>query len=189
MRELTERQQVAALGLDVVFAEPDGSTGLLSLEQLAHGELRDNRPFTDWLARAAPSLDGDRQLADALGQAPVALGYYFSSDRDARRSGALPAPWAQPDALPAGLLHWDGYGGNVPALTGAAQAAGFFNAVADPDGTVRAVPVLAGFGGALYESLALATLRLGLGRPPLRAEPLGAATGAPLQATKRRRMR
>ena len=184
VRELTERQQVAALGLDVVFAEPDGSTGLRSLEQLANGELRDNRPFTDWLARAAPSLDGDRQLADALGQAPVALGYYFSSDRDARRSGALPAPWAQPDALPAGLLHWDGFGGNVPALTGAAQAAGFFNAVADPDGTVRAVPVLAGFGGALYESLALATLRLGLGRPPLRAEPLGAATGAPLQALR-----
>lgn len=39
VRELLERQQVAALGMDVVFAEPDGSTGLQRLQQLAREEI------------------------------------------------------------------------------------------------------------------------------------------------------
>ena len=58
----------------------------------------------------------------------MALGYYFSSDRDARRSGTLPRPLAQVDALPPGMLQWDGYGGNIAPLTDAARAAGFFKA-------------------------------------------------------------
>ena len=182
VRELTERQQVAALGLDAVFAEPDGSSGLPQLERLAREDLQGNADFTDWLARAAPQLDHDAVLARALQQGPVALGYYFSSDRDARRSGALPRPLARLDAPPPGLLRWDGYGGNIAPLTAAAPRAGFFNSVADPDGKVRAVPLVAAFDGWLYESLALATLRLGLGNPPLRLERVAAQADGPLAA-------
>ena len=182
IEELIERQQVAALGLDVVFAELDAGGGLGALERLARGELRDNPAFLDWLARTAPTLDGDRLLAARLARAPVALGYYFSSDRAGSRTGALPEPWIRPDRLPRGLLHWDGYGGNIAVLNGAARTAGFFNAVADPDGSVRAVPLVAGFEGALYPSLSLATLRLGLGARQLREERLGPEADAPLQA-------
>ncbi|MDO5691416.1 MAG: adenylate/guanylate cyclase domain-containing protein [Pseudomonadota bacterium] len=179
VRELTERQQVAALGLDIVFAEPDGSSGLQQLERLAREDLRDNAAFGQWLARVAPALDHDEVLATALRQGPVALGYYFSSDRDARRGGVLPRPLAEPDSLPPGLLHWDGYGANVATLTAAARRVGFFNSVAEPDGKVRAVPQVAAFEGRLYESLALATLRIGLGSPPLRLERVaGQANGA-----------
>ena len=177
VRELLERQQVAALGMDVVFAEPDGSTGLQRLQQLAREDLRGNAAFADWLARTAPTLDYDGVLAAALQSGPVALGYYFSSDRDARRSGTLPRPLAQVDALPPGMLQWDGYGGNIAPLTTAARAAGFFNSVADPDGKVRAVPLIAGFDGALYESLSLAMLRLGRGEPPLQVRRVGGAPG------------
>ena len=182
VRELTERQQVAALGLDVVFAEPDGSSGLRALQQLAQGELRGNADFGDWLARAAPRLDHDGQLAAALQRAPVVLGFYFSSDRDARRSGTLPAPLAALDPPPPGLLHWDGYGGNIAPLAAAAPGAGFFNAVADPDGKLRAVPLVAGFEGGLHASLALATLRTGLGQPPLRLQRVGGDAAGALQA-------
>ncbi|MBP8896410.1 MAG: CHASE2 domain-containing protein, partial [Ottowia sp.] len=94
VRELLERQQVAALAMDVVFAEPDGSSGLQHLQQLAREDLRGNAAFADWLARTAPTLDYDGVLAAALQSGPVALGYYFSSDRDARRSGTLPRPLA-----------------------------------------------------------------------------------------------
>ena len=177
VRELLERQQVAALGMDVVFAEPDGSSGLQHLQQLAREDLRGNAAFADWLARTAPTLDYDGVLAAALQSGPVALGYYFSSDRDARRSGTLPRPLAQVDALPPGMLQWDGYGGNIAPLTAAARAAGFFNSVADPDGKVRAVPLIAGFDGALYESLSLAMLRLGRGEPPLQVRRVGGAPG------------
>ena len=145
VRELVERQQVAALGLDVVFAEPERA------------------PAT---ARVAP----DDALARAIVGAPVVLGYYFTSDREGRRSGLLPpalagqTPWPQ-------LLHWSGYGANLPALTAAASAQGFFNAVTDADGVVRVVPLVAGFEGALYESMGLALLRRGLGAAPLRIAP------------------
>ena len=182
VRELTQRQQVAALGLDAVFAELDGSSGLQHLERLAREELHDNPAFGNWLARAAPQLDYDGALASALQQGPVALGYYFSSDRDARRSGTLPRPLAEVDALPPGLLQWDGYGSNIAPLTAAAQRAGFFNSVADPDGKVRAVPLVAAFDGRLYESLSLAVLRLGLHNPPLRLERVGGQPAGALAA-------
>ena len=170
VRELTERQQVAALALDAVFAEPDRSSGLQNLERLAREDLQHDPAFAHWLARAAPQLDYDGVLARALQQGPVALGYYLSSDRDARRSGTLPRPLAEVDAPPPGMLHWDGYGSNIAPLTAAAPRAGFFNSVADPDGKVRAVPLVAAFEGRLYESLSLAALRLGLDNPPLRLE-------------------
>ncbi len=181
VRELTERQQVAVLGLDVVFAEPDGSSGLAHLQDLARGELQGNADFGDWLRRAAPRLDHDRTLADTLRRAPVVLGYYFSSDRDGRRSGALPQPLA-PLTPPAGMLHWSGYGGNIAPLTNAARQAGFFNAVADPDGKLRAAPLVAAFDGGLYESLTLAMLRIGHGDAPLRLERVGPHTDSALAA-------
>ena len=167
VRELVERQQVAALGVDAVFAEPDGSSSLRQLEQLARGALQDNADFGRWLAGAAPQLDSDGILADTLRRAPVALGYYFSSDREGGRSGVLPPALARLDPPAPGVLHWDGYAANIARLTEAARAGGFFNSVADPDGTLRSVPLVAAFDGALYESLALATVRLGLGGPPL----------------------
>lgn len=185
VHELAERQQVAALGLDVVFAEADASSGLRQLQELAQGELQGNAAFADWLRRAAPRLDHDALLADALRQAPVALGYYFSSDRDARRSGTLPPPLAALAPPPPGLLHWDGYGGNIAPLAAAARHAGFFNSVTDPDGKLRAAPLVAGFEGGLYPSLALAMWRLGQGQPPpLRLARVAGQPGGALEAVQ-----
>jgi adenylate cyclase len=184
VRELTERQQVAALGLDVVFAEPDGSSGLAHLQDLARGELRSDAGFGDWLRRAAPGLDYDSVLADTLRRAPVVLGYYFSSDRDGRRSGTLPRPVAPLTPTPPGMLHWNGYGANIAPLTDAATDAGFFNAVADPDGKLRAAPLVADFEGGLYPSLSLAMLRVGQGGLPLRLERASAQADSPLVAVQ-----
>lgn len=41
VKELTNRQQAAVVGFDVVFAETDESSGLKQLRQLAQGDLRD----------------------------------------------------------------------------------------------------------------------------------------------------
>lgn len=170
--ELIERQQVGALGIDVVFAEPDHTSGLQELQVLARTQLADQAGFQDWLARETPRLDNDAILAAALQNRPVTLGYYFTSDRGGRRAGTLPAPvlTSKADASMAGLLHWDGYGASIAPLAAAAPHAGFFNAISDPDGTVRSVPVLAEFQGSFYESLALAMLRQSLGQPPLQLE-------------------
>lgn len=176
VRELLERQQVASVGLDTVFVEPDGRSPTTYLERLAQREgglrMGDLPPraaasVRTWLDRLASQHDFDQQFAQALRQTPVTLGYYFSSDRDGAQTGMLPPPVARPAQLPPGMLYWDGYGANLPVLTQAATAAGFLNAVTDADGVVRRVPVLAAFDGALYASLAFNSLRLGLQQPPL----------------------
>lgn len=180
--ELTQRQQVAALGLDVVFAEADRSSPRHQFERLARGDLRGNADFTAWLDRHGANLDHDAVLARALGRGQVVLGYYFTSDRDARRSGQLPPPLVQLDAIPPGMFNWDGYGANIAALSAPARREGFFNSVSDPDGKVRAAPLLAAFEDGLYESLALATLRVAQGFPPMQVQRVDAAPDGALSA-------
>ena len=165
--ELIERQQVAALGLDLVFAEPDGRSPLAQLQALARGELRGDPEFADWLARNRTRLDHDATLAHALAWGPTVLGYYFTSDRDGGRSGRLPPALEAVASPPPDLLYWDGFATSIAALA-ATSGAGFINAVTDEDGQVRSVPLVAAFDGALYESFALATLRKGLDEAPLR---------------------
>ena len=50
VNELLDRQKVALLGFDVVFAEADDSSGLKRLKQLAQNEMRDQPGFADRLA-------------------------------------------------------------------------------------------------------------------------------------------
>ncbi len=132
--KLASQSQV--LALDVLFAEHDDS----------------------------PQEDAALQAAIAQGQ--VVLGYYLSSDRAGQRAGQLPAPIMQAasiESLGVQITDWNGYGANLPKLQAAAKGAGFFNALIDEDGVVRAIPMLARLEGNVYESMVLATLRLALG--------------------------
>nr|WP_296021098.1 adenylate/guanylate cyclase domain-containing protein [uncultured Acidovorax sp.] len=166
-RELFERQQVAVLGFDVLFAEADGSSGLASLERLANGPLRTQPGFKEQLARLAPTLDHDALFAQVLHGRPVVLGYYFTSDRDGRTKGVLPDPALPLErlrGLPLSSTSWNGYGSNIPVLAQAAPRAGFINSITDDDGVVRSLPLLVEHGGKYYESLALAMFRAFLGQ-------------------------
>ncbi len=81
--------------------------------------------------------------------------------------------FAEPDAaqdpplMRLSVTSWNGYGANVVPLARVARAAGFFNPVVDRDGVVRSLPLLAEYKGQLYESLAVATLRIYFGNAPL----------------------
>lgn len=169
-RELFERQQVAVVGFDVIFAEPDGSSGLSTLERLARGPLRSQPGFIDQFNRLAPTLDYDALFAQALQGRPAVLGYYLTSDRDGRARGVLPEPALPTDRLrgrPLRATSWEGYGANIQILADAAPTAGFFNSITDPDGVVRSLPLLAEYQGQYYESLALAMFRTMLGMPTI----------------------
>ena len=142
VEQLFDQQGVALLGLDTVFAEADDSA----------------RP------------DADLRFARALQGRPVVLGYYFTSDRQGHISGVLPDPVLRAEDLQGRPLHatrWTGYGSNIAPLAAAAPQAGFFNALADGDGVVRSLPLLAEHQGAFYESLALAMFRRLQGQPRL----------------------
>lgn len=165
---LFDQQDIALLGFDVVFAEADTSSGLATLHALARHELKDQPGFVAQLNAMQAALDYDGQFARALSHRPVVLGYYLSSDTQARTSGQLPRPVLDSQALqgrPIRPTSWDGYGANIAVLAQAAPAAGFFNTITDHDGVVRSLPLLAEYQGQYYESLALAMVRMLAGSP------------------------
>ena len=166
--ELFDRQKVALLGFDIVFAEADESSGLKRLSELAQSELKDQSGFVDKLRQMRNSLDYDALFAKALEKRAVVLGYYLTSDRDGRSSGVLPAPVMRKDSLlgrPIGFTTWTGYGSNIPQLAAAAPMAGHFNPIAENDGVMRSVPLIADYKGQYYESLSLAMFRVLAGLP------------------------
>ena len=174
---------VQLVAFDVVFAEPDHSSGLHVLQDLADGALARVDGFRPALDAIAPTLQYDRILAQKMAGRPVVLGYYFTREdpRAATRVNALPRP-----VLPAGALDgvrthptgWTGYGANLPELQEAAAAVGHFNAWPDEDGITRRVPMLAERGGAYYEALALAVLRVLMDVPAIAPGFAEAADGA-----------
>jgi adenylate cyclase len=164
--ELFDRQKIAAIGFDVVFAEPDDTSGLPRLKQLAQGELKDMPAFTSRLEQMQGSLDYDALFAKSLSRRPVVLGYYFTGVEESK--GVLPPPVMRKEDLkgrPIKFLHWNGYGANIEQLAKAAPLAGSFNPVVDSDGVLRSVPLVVEYQGQYYESLSLALFRLAIGSP------------------------
>lgn len=165
---LFNQQHIALLGFDIVFAEPDDSSGLSRLNDLARNELKDQAGFAERLKQLQPELDYDALFAKLLETRPVVLGYYFSSDGDGRTVGTLPAPVMSKNDLKGRSVEahgWTGYGSNIDILAKAAPVAGHFNTTPDIDGVVRSLPLLAEFKGQYYESLALAMFRRLAGSP------------------------
>ena len=166
--ELLIQQQVALLGFDVVFGEADDSSGLKRLKQLAQNEMRDQPGFAERLGQVQDSLDYDAVFAKAIQNRPVVMGYYFTSDRDGRINGTLPAPVMNDKALlgrPIKFTSWNGFGSNIDILAKAAPLGGFFNSITESDGVVRSIPLLAEYKGEYYESLSLAMFRALVGQP------------------------
>ncbi len=168
LQRLFDKYGVLIIGLDVVFAEPDESSGLPVLEKLAKTRLKDVGPYQSVLKELRPELDYDARFSNFLRHRPVVLGYYFNSDENAVESGSLPEPVFPPGTFAGRKIDffvWKGYGANLPDLANVASA-GHFNSRVDDDGVSRRVPMLAEYpqgNGSYYEALSLAVVRLYLG--------------------------
>ena len=168
MTKLFDQYQVAVVAFDVVFAEPDYSSGIKRLDDLAAKDLRQVPGFVEAYEKLRPELDNDGLFAKAIKGRPVVLGYYLNSDKGARKLGAIPEP-----VLPKGTFanrnisftSWEGYGGNLPEFQKSAASGGHFNPLVDFDGIVRRVPMLVEHEGDYYEALSLAVVRTLLGFP------------------------
>lgn len=158
--KLFEKHGVRALGFDMVFAEPDQGEGLMLLDELERGPLAGNASAREEIGRLRTQLDRDGRLAQAVRDRPVALGYYFSQEPAGSQSGQLPGPAMAAGGFPDNIRARSSYGANLPRIQAAAAAVGHFNVEVDPDGVSRHVPLLARYGDGLYESLALAMLRV-----------------------------
>lgn len=158
--KLFDHYQVRLLGLDIVMAERDDSSGLRSLEALGKRQLQNDSAYQRVLMQMRPELDYDKLFAEALHRRPVILGYYLSNG--ANTVGALPSPAMDPQLMGGkeiAVTQWRSYGGNLAAFQQAARGAGHFNPIIDPDGSVRRVPLLALHEGNYYDSFSLAMAR------------------------------
>ena len=160
--KLFDKYGIAVLGFDVVWAEPDTSSGMEVLDALAQKDLKGAQGFQQAYSKLRSSLDFDGRFASAMKGRPVVLGYYFNAEANAVKANAIPEPILPKGTFSGrniGFFHWNGYTGNLPIYQKSAAAAGHFNPTVDDDGVSRRVPMLLEFDGAYYEPLSLAVVR------------------------------
>ncbi len=168
--QLTDKYNVKTVGFDIMFSEPDTSSGYATIDALAKKEFNDVPQFRARIEALRPELDYDARLAKAIHGKPIVLGFFLS---DPPSIGVPPTPaFSITDLDGRALLTMErlSYQGNLPTLQKAAVAGGFFNADVDEDGQIRSSPLLAKIGDHYYESLALATARVALGGTRIRPD-------------------
>ena len=72
--KLFDKYQIAVLGFDVIWAEPDTSSGIAALDALAQKDLKQVASFQDAYQKLRPQLDNDALFAQAIKGRPVVLG-------------------------------------------------------------------------------------------------------------------
>ena len=167
MDSLFGHYHISVLGFDVVFAEKDDTSGLLSLEKISKENFAGDAGFKNTLEQIRPSLDYDQLFANSMKGRKVVMGYYFNLGEGKKGGvGQLPKPVFPAGSFDPGAISFisaHSYGANLPVLQQAAHSAGHFNPAVDHDGISRRIGMVQEFDGALYESLSLAVARAYLG--------------------------
>ena len=160
-----ERQRPAAIGIDVLMAEPDRLSPHRMLERVG--------PLDEAFARNVAALPrNDAMLAQAIAHAPVVL----------VAAGALEATGLPLRATPV-ILSGDGvplltrFGGAVPNIDELdREAAGHGLISVQPSNAMfRRFPLLYDINGTLAPAMAIEMLRVALGEPALRVRVAGTA--------------
>lgn len=153
-----------AVGLDIVFPEPDRTSPRV-LQQELRRDLHVNMGFTG-LPEAL--MDHDRVLADVLTTGPFVLGYFLSDrliagegrDTSLCELGRVPMAIVRQPGTPEDrtfLFDAKDVICNIPTLSSAADMAGFYNTRPDSDGVLRRTPLVYSYKNVMYPSLGLAT--------------------------------
>ncbi|NJD26132.1 MAG: adenylate/guanylate cyclase domain-containing protein [Betaproteobacteria bacterium] len=166
----------AAVGFDVIFAEPDRTSPLAAADlwQIKGG-----------LREALVALpDHDRVFAESVARGDVVVGFAVDRGKEAKSGGdALEVPPNMGRFIFAGeppgrWLHpFDGIVGSLPALSAAAKGNGALTFVPDGDGVVRRVPLVLQVAGQPVSTLVAETLRVGQGVPNVILKSAGPGAG------------
>ena len=175
-----------ALGFDIVFSEEQVNVVDEAVRLLDHNVkdvyASDAKEHIKWLESQRQFGDIDATLEATLSKYKEHLvpGYFFYSqaagapdlvrsqleeEAALMRSLAMTASFSK-EALHS-LPHIAAIEGNIPRITKAVDAIGFFNFFPDPDGTVRRIPLMAEMDGYVYPSMAMQTLRMFLDWPDM----------------------
>lgn len=185
--EVLHQSQAKVVGFDIIFAEKEESLAMAWLSRMEHDLQRFSRQLPElqtWLKRQRQQLDPDAQLAEVIRQqGNVVLGFYFQGlesvargvdsfhleiSKEIIKSSTYDLiRWTSTHCEPCPLITARGVETNLPRLTEAAADTGFFNALPDPDGAIRSVPLVISFQNDLYAPLSLSLLQQYLDNPPL----------------------
>ncbi|MBU6510016.1 MAG: adenylate/guanylate cyclase domain-containing protein [Gammaproteobacteria bacterium] len=166
LNRLFDQYHVRMVAFDMTFPEADRSSDQLLLQRLQSGALRSDRGLQKQLRALEPGLEHDQIFADSLRRRPVVLGYVFaqrSNFGERQSEGQLPSPAVTGVAAQYPRMRFpraSTFIGNLPVLTEASAAQGFFsNPFVDPDGMFRRIGLLQEYRGNLYVSLDVAMLQ------------------------------
>ena len=160
LAELVDRlaaNGAATIGLDMVFPEPD---------RLSPANALHYWPKSDALASLREEVEklpsNDEVLAEAIGKAPVVLGFIAAPQGTSIPEAKAAFSYAGDDPK----LFAPSYSGataSLEILQKPAQGAGALNWIPEHDQIVRRMPMIVRVGDALFPSLAADVLRLGQG--------------------------
>ena len=148
-----------AVGLDIVFAEPDrfSPTNLARVWQ-------DRPELTALRADMARLPDSDTALADSLRHSGRSITAFALSGSGESTPPALKAGFAEAGDDPRPFVpRWGEAVRTLAPIEAAAAGNGFINYMPDADSTIRRVPLVLSLGDVLYPSLAAETLRVAQG--------------------------
>jgi adenylate cyclase len=168
---LFDKFHVQMVGFDVMFAEPDESSGLKVLRNLAENELRDSANYREHFGRIQKQLDYDAIFAESIARHPVILSVYFNELEEpggSVKSGTLPQSVFSVDDLHGEETHIPvakSYVANLELFQSHALDGGHINNnnPIDVDGVIRRVPLFYEYDGRFYKSLSLAIAQHVLG--------------------------
>ncbi len=169
-----DKYKIKVMGFDVLFTEPDTSSGLSTLELLAKGPLKNSAEFQSKLAELRPRLDYDQLFAETVKKYPVVFAFAGSNERKGLESlklGVLPEPSFTQTTFGGRAfrsLTIDGYSGNLEIFQKNATATGHILPAIDFDGLLRRVPMFIQYKDGYYDSLSVAIFRTFLDNEALR---------------------
>ncbi len=185
--EVMRQAEAKVVGFDIIFAEKQESHEGVVLSRLEEKMQRNSWKLPglqQWILEERRQVDPDALLAEQFKESGnVVLGYYFQGlesvatgpgvfnlelSKDIIKSSTFDmVRWTSSVCAPCPLVTARGVEMNIPKLTEAAADTGYFNAMPDPDGAIRTLPMVISFQKDLYAPMALAILQRYLDNPPL----------------------
>jgi adenylate cyclase len=147
----------AAIGLDMLLAEPDRTSPVLALQELRRQGFQIVEPGQGAI------LDNDAYLADVLARSPVIAGLALAETTRTPPPGPK-AGFGFGGISPVEYLpDYEGSVRNLAVLDAAAPGVGLINFPPARDGVVRQIPLVARYGEKLYPALSMEALRIAQG--------------------------
>ena len=185
--EVLRQAEAKVVGFDIIFAEKQEGQEVNLLSRLQDKMQQRSWKLPElqrWLSEERRRVDPDALLAEQIKEfGNAVLGYYFQGletlptgpgvfnleiSKDIIKSSTYDmVRWTSSVCAPCPVVTARGVEINIPSLTAAAAATGYFNAVPDPDGAIRTLPLVVSFQKDLYAPLSLAVLKRYLDNPPL----------------------